>query len=125
MCTGNNLSFYRSGGKPDSYPSPVTDWKLFSKLIQVENQKIGKVWNPITEQTTAYIDIPLFLKMRPSPDIGGARDYLLAHEWPAGLVKSFIKELSKCPLRFFLIDDSNSMNEEDGHKLVDQKGVKT
>ncbi len=54
----------------------------------------------------------------------GARDFLTRHKWPAGLQSTFIKNLAKLPMRFFICDDSGSMAANDGHRLVDTNGQK-
>jgi len=38
-----------------------------------------------------------------------AREYLNRCEWPVGLQDTFIRNLSKIPLRFFICDDSGSV----------------
>ena len=48
----------------------------------------------------------------------GARAYLAGHRWPRGLTEQVIKNLQKVPIRFFICDDSGSMAESDGHRLV-------
>ncbi len=52
----------------------------------------------------------------------GARDFLTSFKWPAGLQTTFVKNLSKLPIRFFICDDSGSMCSNDGHKLIDTNG---
>jgi hypothetical protein len=38
--------------------------------------------------------------------------------WPTGLADTMIKNLSRIPIRYFICDDSGSMNSSDGHRLV-------
>ena len=52
----------------------------------------------------------------------GAREYLTAHHWPTGLQETFVKNLKKIPMRFFICDDSGSMSTNDGHKLIQAGG---
>ena len=69
----------------------------------------------------------------------GAREYLSSQKWPSGLQDTFIKNLSRIPIRlvsvllnlndihqcrFFICDDSGSMVSNDGHKLIDVGGKK-
>ena len=42
-------------------------------------------------------------------DEAAAREYLSRCEWPLGLQDTFIRNLSKIPLRFFICDDSGSV----------------
>jgi len=51
-----------------------------------------------------------------------AREFLEANKWPRGLQDSFIQQLRKIPIRFFICDDSGSMSTNDGHRLVAQHG---
>lgn len=51
-------------------------------------------------------------------DEEGARRYLRAHSWPAGLQEALLRGLQRVPLRFMLVDDSGSMAIEDGHRVV-------
>lgn len=48
----------------------------------------------------------------------GARDYLGKLNWPYGLTDVVIEGLKKVPFRTFICDDSGSMNESDGSRLV-------
>lgn len=52
------------------------------------------------------------------PDEGGARVYLDAQNWPHGLQSILLKSCEKYPIRYFIIDDSGSMNTNDGHRVV-------
>lgn len=49
---------------------------------------------------------------------GGAREFLTANKWPVGLQDCLLDHLNRIPIRFFICDDSGSMIENDGHKLV-------
>lgn len=53
------------------------------------------------------------------PNDDGAREYLSSKNWPQGLQNMFMRSLRTIPMRFFIFDDSGSMNTSDGHKLVD------
>lgn len=54
---------------------------------------------------------------------GGAREFLSANGFPAGLQDTFVDALTKVPLRFFVLDDSGSMAANDGKRIV-QSGNK-
>ncbi len=49
----------------------------------------------------------------------GAKQYLSGLKWPIGLQNTFVSNLAKIPMRFFICDDSGSMVSNDGHKLID------
>jgi len=51
-------------------------------------------------------------------DLTGARTFLSSHDWPKGLQESFLENLQKISVRYFICDDSSSMNTEDGTKLI-------
>lgn len=52
---------------------------------------------------------------------GGAREFLsssdFGNNWPRGLQDTFIRSITKVPIRYFIVDDSGSMAASDGHKL--------
>eukprot|EP01038_Epipyxis_sp_PR26KG_P015436 gene15436-20825_t len=59
----------------------------------------------------------------PPVHVDGLKDFLTAEGFPEGLQESFVSDLSKYPFRFFICDDSGSMMENDGRRLVkDAKG---
>lgn len=39
----------------------------------------------------------------------GAREFLTSYRWPPGLQDTFIRNLKKIPMRFFICDDSGSV----------------
>jgi hypothetical protein len=51
-------------------------------------------------------------------DHAAATEYLTQREWPMGLTQSFLKNLSKIPIRYFICDNSGSMVASDGHRLI-------
>lgn len=55
---------------------------------------------------------------------GGAREFLQTQGFPKGLQDAFVDNLSKIPLRFFIIDDSGSMAINDGKRIVISGGKK-
>ena len=58
------------------------------------------------------------------PDAAGARKFLNSNYWPCGLIEAFILNVEKVPIRFFIIDDSGSMNTNDGLKIMGKEGSK-
>jgi hypothetical protein len=49
--------------------------------------------------------------------VASTRKFLTKYEWPPGLINVFLDGVEKFPIRFFLCDDSTSMNSEDGNRL--------
>ena len=47
-----------------------------------------------------------------------AKAFLTAQDWPKGLQSSFLENLESISLRYFICDDSSSMNTEDGTMLL-------
>lgn len=75
--------------------------------------------------------IPPALIVVPSPVSGmlptlqneaGAREFLTARRWPEGLQNTFVANVSRTPLRYFICDDSGSMQTNDGN-FVAQAGA--
>eukprot|EP01040_Poterioochromonas_malhamensis_P013673 gene13673-15070_t len=57
-------------------------------------------------------------------NIPGIKQYLTSCKWPAGLQETLILNLLKMPVRFFICDDSGSMNTDDDHRLyTNSQGV--
>lgn len=54
----------------------------------------------------------------------GAREYLTSCGWPKGLQDTFIRNLKKIPIRYYICDNSGSMSTQDGHRLLKQAGNK-
>lgn len=52
------------------------------------------------------------------PNIEKAREFLEKNSWPSGLIEAFCANITKIPIRFFLVDDSGSMNAPDGFKII-------
>ena len=46
------------------------------------------------------------------------RQYLSQHLWPLGLQNVLIASLAQTPVRFFIVDDSGSMNLDDGQRVI-------
>jgi hypothetical protein len=55
-------------------------------------------------------------------DEGGIREFLTSQKWPSGLQDTFITNLQKIPIRFFICDNSGSMNTTDGHDIYEYDG---
>ncbi len=49
---------------------------------------------------------------------GGGREFLMRYLWPVALQDAFIENLRHTPLRYFICDDSGSMEECDGAMLM-------
>ena len=56
-------------------------------------------------------------------DEGAAAEFLRTHAWPPGLSKALVKCLKKNPYRFFIIDDSGSMQSGDGNIVVRGRNI--
>lgn len=57
-------------------------------------------------------------------NIPGIKQYLSSCKWPVGLQETLILNLLKIPVRFFICDDSGSMNTDDDHRLyTNNQGV--
>ncbi len=65
-----------------------------------------------TPMTSGYAPLPAL------QNDGGAREFLMQCKWPGPLQESFINNLARTPLRYFVCDDSGSMCTDDGKKLV-------
>jgi hypothetical protein len=52
------------------------------------------------------------------PNEEGAKEYLSRCEFPPGLIQAVVKSSRKLPIRFYIIDDSGSMNRVDGRRIV-------
>lgn len=52
------------------------------------------------------------------PDAATARAYMCKHDWPAGVQTNLLRSCEKYPIRYFIIDDSGSMNTNDGHRII-------
>jgi hypothetical protein len=51
-------------------------------------------------------------------DIAGARKFLTGHGWPQGLQNALCSTLDDDILRFWIVDNSGSMNSDDGSKFT-------
>lgn len=60
-----------------------------------------------------------------SADIDAANHWLEENGWPEGLKASIGPTFSANTMRFFIVDNSGSMNSDDGERMVtDSKGGK-
>ena len=48
----------------------------------------------------------------------GLRNFLMGHSWPNGLQENLVKCTRKMPIRYIICDDSGSMAQSDGNKIV-------
>ena len=48
----------------------------------------------------------------------GLRNFLMSHDWPDGLQECILKSAKKMPIRYFICDDSGSMQHNDGKKIL-------
>eukprot|EP00600_Ochromonadales_sp_CCMP1393_P006675 CAMPEP_0174962126 /NCGR_PEP_ID=MMETSP0004_2-20121128/4617_1 /TAXON_ID=420556 /ORGANISM="Ochromonas sp., Strain CCMP1393" /LENGTH=366 /DNA_ID=CAMNT_0016210637 /DNA_START=58 /DNA_END=1158 /DNA_ORIENTATION=+ len=55
---------------------------------------------------------------------GGAREFLYHQGFPSGLQDAFLSALKQIPIRFFNIDDSGSMSQTDGKRIVSSTSSK-
>ena len=46
------------------------------------------------------------------------KEFLQVEGWPDGLITTLNSSCSVFPLRFFVIDDSGSMNTDDGRRMI-------
>ena len=54
----------------------------------------------------------------PQPEESSVRQYLRHYNWPNGLQSLFLQTRAKVPIRYFICDDSGSMNSQDGKHIV-------
>jgi hypothetical protein len=73
---------------------------------------------PVDAISSASAPIMEATNVRAPINEAGAREFLTANNWPAGLQDTFVENLKRIPIRFFICDDSGSMIASDGHKLV-------
>jgi hypothetical protein len=52
------------------------------------------------------------------------RGYLDSNGWPSAMQEYFITSLERIPIRYFICDDSGSMNTEDGKRIITYNGTK-
>lgn len=56
------------------------------------------------------------------PNKEDAISFLMLRSWPKGLQNTFIENLNKIPLRYFICDDSGSMITNDGKRVTNVNG---
>lgn len=54
----------------------------------------------------------------PPPNEAEAKEFLGRHAWPRGLQDSLLASCRKIPVRYIIVDDSGSMNMNDGHRVI-------
>jgi hypothetical protein len=85
--------------------------------------------NPVTSAPVEVVAVPIdqpgytagvnnSYRNFPRINEAGARAYLSEYRWPVGLQECLLRSLVKIPIRFMICDDSGSMVENDGHRLV-------
>lgn len=87
---------------------------------------------PVADNATPYAYTPNIVASAPMAtslgtnfsqyDEVAAKEYLSSCKWPVGLQHTFLRNLSKIPIRYFVCDDSGSMSTSDGHRLVHNNG---
>mmetsp|Transcript_16087 Transcript_16087/g.16218 ORF Transcript_16087/g.16218 Transcript_16087/m.16218 type:complete len:332 (-) Transcript_16087:286-1281(-) len=58
-----------------------------------------------------------------APDVEKAKLFMSSQYWPAGLQEQFITNALSVPMRYVIVDNSGSMNLDDGHRFVSESGV--
>ena len=56
------------------------------------------------------------------PNVAAAKAYLQSLAWPTGLQETLLKSVSKIGMRFIVVDDSGSMSQNDGRRIVSSSG---
>jgi hypothetical protein len=88
--------------------------------VQTSSQQINRSGSfPSPSSSSSTLRDPTIIPVNQT-DINAtaAREYLTSQKWPTGLQDTFINNLQKIPIRFFICDDSGSMNTDDGHRLI-------
>ena len=96
----------------------MTSIPVASAIYSTNNIPMAEV-APVDLTSGTFFDLPLQRSSQPNPsslqyynllfDEVAARAYLSRCQWPVGLQDTFIRNLSKIPLRFFICDDSGSV----------------
>lgn len=77
---------------------------------------------PAATVSSSSLPVPGRLSTTGLQNEEGARAFLNEFHWPKPLQDAFLQDVQKVPLRFFLCDDSGSMQVNDGKRIVDVKG---
>jgi hypothetical protein len=116
----NMKSSLSSTSYAHAYAIPVEENQAF--LAASDNP----VYTPFSSSVTAQASAPssTFLNNGNSTlyDEGRIREFLISQKWPSGLQDTFIANLQKIPIRFFICDNSGSMNTTDGHDIYEYDG---
>jgi hypothetical protein len=51
-------------------------------------------------------------------DEAAGTKFMNKHNWTKGMQSAFFTSTKKIPIRFFIVDDSGSMNNNDGHRII-------
>ena len=90
---------------------------LPSSTLKVSEGNRSRKWPKSLQQAVVS-------SFKRKPDEEHTRKFLNSYHWPSGLIESFLLTVEKVPIRFFIIDDSGSMNTNDGLKLIGKEGGK-
>ena len=94
-----------------SSPLPQQDQNDPGSPSERESGNVARSW------PAGLIDSVISSFSRP-PNEGRAKAYLTKQNWPMGLQENLLKSCRKVPIRFFIVDDSGSMQNNDGRKIL-------
>jgi hypothetical protein len=97
--------------------------EAYAVPIQEEERYLPNGAQHLRRTTSNFAQTGLLRINQTFIDVPAAKEYLTSCKWPKGLQDTFVKNLSKMPIRFFICDDSGSMNNDDGHRLYSKNGV--
>ncbi len=110
--------------KSSTISPPLPSSSLPSKNVEDSNNhndnhnnKRGRSWPKSLQKAVVS-------SFKRKADASNTRKFLDSHNWPSGLVEAFLLSVEKVPIRFFIIDDSGSMNTNDGLKMIGKEGGK-
>lgn len=87
-----------------------------SKQMATAGQERSREWPKALQKAVVN-------SFKRKPDAIQGRKFLSSCNWPSGLIEAFLLNVEKVPMRFFIVDDSGSMNTNDGLKLVGKEGA--
>ncbi len=76
----------------------------------MKNQDIHVYATPVNVENVEAIHAEVLPDSTSTINEAAAYAYLLSQNFPVGLIKAFNEGLKKRPFRFFILDDSGSMN---------------
>lgn len=91
-----------------------------NRSIEHRSRNRGTVvtWSPMSQlppEVPNHAGIPNF-NVQINED--GGMNYMLKHGFPKGIANTIVKEAERCPMRFFILDDSGSMASSDGSRVI-------